>query len=68
MLAIDTHGAGLLLWDRFWNFMDKQSAEGAPYQYIRGCYERLESAWLAKSASTTNGHREIKEDKQCQKI
>lgn len=39
------------LWNRFWQFMKEQSAQGASFEYVYQCYQNLESAWEEESAS-----------------
>ena len=46
--VIDKYGTGCLPWDKFWQFMAKQSKVGAPIEYIEQCYEILETVWKSK--------------------
>ena len=46
MRAINEHGLDLVLWDRFWSYMEKKSRLGASYEYVEQSYKILETIWL----------------------
>ena len=42
------------LWGRFWQHMSDQCDQGAPYEYVLGCYTILEIIWQTRISQRAN--------------